>query len=285
MTKLRVRTAITILLCWAGLPLVAADVAPISIGVSPPRFEVELGGRSTGESLRVFNFGEEPAEVEVSVQNWTLDEDNQLQLLEPVEQSLASWMIINPLKFTVAPGAAQTVRFSIRPRVEPTPGEHRAIIFLKQAPAPNPDKSMLRVVGRVGIAVYAYSGPVKRASTLNDLSVDPHGPSPVVTFDISSMGDRHVRMDGRYTIWPKNQYPGLDAERPENAEQGFVATGDLPGTPVLPDTRRQLSVALQSSLPPGEYVFEADGQLGDEPLRQTVSFVVGTASVAQGAAD
>ena len=38
-------------------------------------------------------------------------------------------MIINPVEFTIPAGGEQVVRFAVRPRAQPEPGEHRAMVF------------------------------------------------------------------------------------------------------------------------------------------------------------
>ena len=74
-------------LAVAGLALQAAaqEPAPPQVGISPTRFELEIGARPTVESFRVMNFGEKPLEIEVSVVNWRMNERNQVEhVLETV---------------------------------------------------------------------------------------------------------------------------------------------------------------------------------------------------------
>ena len=280
------RTAIA-----AGIVLVALGPAlgqaPITIGASPSKFDLEIGAKPVNDALRVFNFGSEPARIDVTVSPWTLDEASEIQLLPPEEQSLDQWMIINPVSFEVAPGSFQTIRFSIRPKVEPTPGEHRAMIFMTQQPAEAPPgRATVRVVGRLGVAVYGYVGEVRRTGRIHEVRVEADSERPHAAFDISSIGTAHVRMKGYYTVWPADLYPGADATGPIEAQgpnppvtpEGAILLGQLPLTPILPDTRRSLPVQLNPDLPPGNYVLDVQGQLGGQPLDLGVPFSVSEAS-------
>ena len=263
---------------------------PISIGVSPPRFEIEIGSVPVTKAARVFNFGTKPLEIKASVHGWELDEKNQVQLVEPTEQSLDQWIVINPLRFTVQPGESQTVRFSVRPKVRPEPGEHRAIIYFEQPPS---NEGSIAVVGRIGVAVYGYVGPVTRLGELNGIAVDAKAAAPVAGLDITSLGTAHVRLGGQYAIWPAAAYPGVETTRflPELGEreivlpEAIVDVGFLPALPVLPGDRRTLPLYLPPGMPPGEYVLDINGNLSGEPLDLAVPFTVASGDVPRAAVE
>jgi P pilus assembly chaperone PapD len=237
---------------------------PARVAVSPSRFELEIGSAPVREALRVFNFGSEPVEARVSVATWFLDDENQVQLVEPDEQSLETWMIFNPLHFTVGPGESQVVRFSIQPRVEPEPGEHRAMIYLDQVPPPaQPGK--VRVRFRFGVAVYAYAGEVTRRGELTALTVSPETNPPVAVVTVASRGNAHVRLDGSWAVWPAQK--GRGSEDP-------LDTGSLPGAPILPGTTRDLRLTTSRSLTPGDYRLTIEGTLAGKPIAREIRFTV-----------
>ena len=281
------RALFIVILAVATGVTAAADESFITIGASPSRFELELGSRPLNEALKIFNYGNEPARIQVSVNSWTLDERNEVQMTAPTEQSLDQWMIVSPMAFEVPPDSFQTVRFSIRPRVQPLPGEHRAMIYLQQQPVEGlVEGKTIDVIGRVGVAVYAYVGAVERVGKLNDLEVHPDGELQIASFDISSIGTAHVRMSGQYTVWPADQYVAEDpasvsAEATGNDlvfPEGALAVGWLPPSPVLPDARRRLPLRFGQDLPAGEYVFDVRGELGGEQLRLGVPFSISDAT-------
>ncbi len=268
-------------LAAAGLAVqgAAQESAPPQVGISPTRFELEIGARPTVESFRVINFGDDPLEVQVSVAHWRMDERNQVEVVAPTEQSLDQWMVINPLRFTIPPGQTQAVRFSIRPRVEPEDGEHRAMIYLNQVLTEDGDASGIRFRLQYGVTVYGYAGGTRRAGTLHAVTA-AEGTDPVrFDFDLSSTGNAHVRMSGQYAIWPAAAYPG--AERTEEVAgkdakppPAVLHAGDLPALPVLAGTRRTLTLQPKLKLKPGSYVLDVNGKLHEEILDLAVPFTV-----------
>jgi len=279
----RPRTLLIVYFAMAVGVASAADPSIITIGASPSRFELELGNRPVNEALKIFNYGNEPARIQVSVNSWTLDERNEVQVTPPTEQSLDQWMIISPMAFEVPPGSFQTVRFSIRPRVQPLAGEHRAMIYLQQQPVEGVvEGKTIDVIGRVGVAVYAYVGDVERVGQLHDVQIQRDGELQLASFDISSIGTAHVRMSGQYTIWPAELYAAADPDA-ESLEatgndlvfpEGALAVGWLPPSPVLPDARRHLPLHFGQDLPAGQYVFDVRGALGGEPVRMGIPFSI-----------
>ena len=259
-----------------------------TIGVSPLRIEIALGSRPAAEAIQIMNLGSAPIELSVSVSNWILDEANQVKAIEPTEQSLDQWIVISPLRLTLQPGRLQTVRFTIRPKVKPEQGEHRAMVFFDEVPEAEPVVGKTRVVARVGVAVYAHVGEVTRRAVLDCLEVVTAKRAAAAVFDISSEGNAHARMSGRYVVWPASRFPGVSAAAAPPSvtgasvvPDGAVEAAELPPTPVLPGFRRRIVMRLAREFEPGDYVLEIDGQLGDQPLRLAYPFVVPPDSGAQ----
>jgi len=252
-----------------------------SIGISPLRIEMALGTRPVAEAIQIMNLGTAPIELSVSVSNWILDEANQVKAIEPTEQSLDQWIAISPLRLSLPPGRLQTVRFTVRPKVKPEPGEHRAMIFFDEVPEAEPAVQTTRVVGRVGVAVYAHVGEVTRRAVLNCLEVVTAKRAAAAVFDISSEGSAHARMSGRYVVWPTGRFPGASASAAPQpvggnsvVPEGAIEAAELPPTPVLPGFRRRIVMRLARELEPGDYVVDIEGQLGEQPLRLAYPFVV-----------
>lgn len=282
----------SVLAAISAVTLSCNSASAISIAVSPPRFELKLNqAKNSTQVFRVTNMGSKPATFKLYVQGWKLDEKNEIQPVSPTEQSLDQWIVVNPIQFTIPPRRSQTVRFSIRPRVQPQAGEHRALIFVEEvASQDNAEQKKgsvaVKVVGRFGVAVYGYVGDVKRVGVLNSVAVDTKPDQVKATFDISSQGSAYVRLKGQYTIWPAAKYPGASATKqlPEIAKpedklpNGLLAAGILPSTPVLPDTRRQLLLSIAKKLPPGKYVLDLNGELNGTPIDQGITFTVPAAN-------
>jgi len=259
---------------------------PPQVAISPPRFELEIGPRPSTEAIRVSNLGDEAIEIEVTVANWDLDESNSVRVVEPTEQSLDQWMIINPLKFSVPPRKTQNVRFSIRPRVAPEPGEHRAMIFLDQVLPEGGSKKGIRMRFQYGVAVYGQVGQKVLKGELHGVEVGIEKGHVVGAFDISCTGNAHVRLDGQYAIWPAAVYPGKDAtgviaSKAETPE-GLLHFGRLPSLPVLPGCRRRLAFDLDLPLEPGDYIVDINGELAGKPLNQFLPLSVPVFSPPEG---
>ncbi len=273
----------------ASVLAIGALIAPhfsaeaLSIGVSPPRFELKLDEKKpTTEVFRVVNIGSKPATFKLYVQSWMLDEKNKIQPVPPSEQSLEKWILVNPGKFTLPPGKSQTVRFSIRPRIKPQAGEHRALIYVEEVPNNGDSKTPVKVIGRYGVGVYAYVGEIKKVGVVNSIAVDGKNAPLRATFDVSSQGTAYVRMNGQYAIWQATKYPGakntqqinqLDKAKPKLPD-GMVTVGTLPSTPVLPSTRRKLILNISQQLAPGNYVLDLNGELSGVQIDEGVNFTV-----------
>ena len=241
-------------------------------------FEIELGDRPETKALQVFNFSDEEMEFKVSVATWDLDENNKVRLQEPTEQSLDQWILINPLQLKVAPKGKATVRFSVRPRVRPAPGEHRAMIYLTEIGTHA--VGHIQVQGQFGVAVYGYVGPIRRLGELHSLTVDPAANPMMAAFDIASQGTAHVRVRGQFAIWPAALYPGVDKTKsiaglgkPETVyPEGVLEVGEVPTTPILPGTRRNLILKASRQLPAGEYILDINGELSGNTLDMAIPF-------------
>lgn len=269
------------LLALAAVPALA-ETPPAQIAVSPPYVQVELGSKPINESLRLINMGKEPVSVEVTVEHWDLDERNQVRALTPNEQSLDQWMIVNPVRFDVPAGGTQVVRFAVRPRVRPEPGEHRAMIYFNQRSSGAAPQGQVQVMFRFGVAVYANVGAVSRTGVLHGIARQGTTNPPVFGFDIGSAGNANVRLGGQYAIWPEKDYPGQSAtkpiaglEKPDAKPPAPILTADtLPTTPVLPGTRRTILIQPGTRLPPGRYVLDINGDLGGTAIDKGLPFAV-----------
>ncbi|GAK60060.1 pili assembly chaperone, PapD N-terminal domain [Candidatus Vecturithrix granuli] len=272
-----------LMLAWySGNTLAQAPAGAIEFGISPSLFQLTIGAQNKTESFRVFNFGARPMKFQISVHNWEVDEAFNVQVIPPTEQSLDQWIVINPVEFTVAPGKSQVVRFAIRPRVQPEPGEHRAILYTCEVPIKTENQSQSNIVGCIGAAVYGDYGEISRIGILHDVTLVSATNPVLARFDISSEGNAHVRMDGQYAIWKASAYPGTEnttrLEDMQDAEklaaQGIADAGVLPSLPVLPGTRRTMELQTSMVLAPGEYVLDINGSLSGNAIDQGIPFSI-----------
>lgn len=284
MQILRKTTGIALSLIGAiALGIKSADA--IHVGVSPPRFEVNIDKKSRSETIKIVNLDKKPVVMKAFVRSWTINKDGDMQIVQSTEQTLDQWIIFTPSQFTIPAGSSQTVRFAIRPKVEPKPGEHRAVLYLQEVPSQasqTQDSNSVTTVGRLGIIIYGYAGEIKRVGALHSVNVDakPNGINAV--FDVSNTGNAHVRLNGEYAIWSAANYPGAKATQPlkklnnskDKPPQNILHTGNLKLNPVLSDTRRQLVLPITKKLPPGNYVLDINGELSGVPIDKGIPFTV-----------
>lgn len=251
---------------------------PGQIGVSPSMLELSIGSKPVNESLRIFNLKNTPTKVKVEVYNWTLDENNEVKLLPPTEQSLDQWMLINPTSFVLEPGKSQVVRLSVRPTVKPAPGEHRALIYFTEERieknATTETEAPVEVLFKLGVGVYGNADPTRRASALKGLSLDKT--DNTLKASITNSGNVHTRLTGTYSIWKKADFPGIEnaekyvlGEGAGKAPEGLVASGQLNQTPVLPGNTRTIVTQLPSLPGPGSYIVAVSGELGEKKIEKT----------------
>lgn len=255
----------------------ASQPLPPQIAAAPSRVTVDLQkGRANG-SIRVFNLGNKPMAINASVKNWQMDRSNNVQVIAPTAQSLASSIIINPVSFTIAPGKTQVVRYSVRPRQALPTGEHRAMIFFDQA-GNKPAQGTMNLKFRLGVALYGVNGNITREGVLHDVSLQRHGGQLSVLTDIQSVGNANVRLDGQVTVWPRSRFPGagqvslysLKSESPERPRE-LVSAAALNALPVLPGTRRIVQTSLIPPSNSGNYVVHLQGTISGSPFSKTLS--------------
>ena len=255
-----------------------ATVAQAQVGISPPIVELRLDQPAQVHTLRLHNFENHDKQVAVSVVNWTLDPNGEVQVLPTTETSLNRAVIVSPLSFTLKARSVQTVRVAVRPPMALPAGEHRAMIYFDEVLPANAENQGMRGKFRIGAAVYAYQGEPQRSGRLSGLKVADG--RLLGSFD--STGNAHVRLGGHYGIWRAAQFPGLaasplatrtDAGQPKDRPAGLVAAENLPSAPALPGGRRDFVVEFPP-LEPGDYVLEFRGSLSAQPHAEAIKFTV-----------
>lgn len=245
------------------------------IGISPQNFILDIGQAARTQSYRLHNLGTRPVSVRVELMPFTLDESNAMVALPPEPNSLDQWLVINPLSLEIPPGESRAVRFSIRPAVPLPPGEHRvAVVFqeVPQAPSADPERQgiAMSTLFRIQSAVYATVGPITRQGRLGEVRLDVDG----LKTEIESLGNGHVRFDGRLQVWRSEDFPGMTnlpmLRVGDEYPAGLVYDGQINPMPVLPGHVRWISHHVgDAPLPPGRYTVALHGKLGDASISES----------------
>ena len=255
------------------------------LAVSPARFEVDLNARDAKQTrtITLVNLSKTEQKISVEVNNFSLDEDNAAVNVEPNEQSLDQWLVINPLNFTIAPEASQTVRFAIRPRAKPEPGEHRAMIYFTQSTADNIEKLKVNLNVQVGVPVYAHSGSVTIAGGLDDIAINANFQQIKLSVKAHNDGNKNLRVNGGITVWKEEQFSDEDraTEWLKDATHFFpdathpdsvVLVRTLNQSAILPGHIRTIETVIDLPTEAGDYVLGVYARAVDSEQIKFVRF-------------
>ena len=254
------------------------------MAISPPRLEFQLpeDGLHDGE-FAIINVSDSVLDVELSLHHWDLDDNNHVRIIEPTEQSLDQWLLVNPLKASIPENSTQTVRFAVRPRVKPLTGEHRAMIYIRELPDPS-QTSKLTFRVKYGLPVYAHVGEIQRNAIIHSANLNsPDGPQISFTLDAENTGKHYVRPNGRIGIWKLSEYPGnaqadeilsQNIENDVTPEKAPVYQKSILSKPILPATRRtQITRLPIDKLQKGQqYIARVTAQIGENKFSNSVEF-------------
>jgi P pilus assembly chaperone PapD len=236
-----------------------AETLPGAIAISPQNHFIALDEGPQTHAYRLQNLGNLPIRVRVRVAGFELGEDFSMRLLERDPWGLAEQTIVNPVELEIPPGESRALRFSIRPRVMPPPGEYRLALVVDQVPEstsdPEPSEGMhglvIRMQFRLLSAIYATVGsPVRRGSLL-EAALVPEGLRTL----IRNEGEAHIRPRGKFLL------EALDGS-------GRRFEGTLSGLPILAGETRWVPhpLAEQERLESGRYRLRIEGTLGEASL-------------------
>ena len=280
-------TLIISLFIFAAFPVSSqVDVQPGTLGarmaIAPPRIEIDLpnNGLYNGD-FSIVNVSDRPLDIALKITNWTLDENNNVQSIASTEQSLDSWLVINPLTFTIPPSSTQTVRYGIRPRTQPSIGEHRAMVYIKELPGDyQAENSGITFRLTYGLPIYANVGQINRAVTVHQAKLIQASAKPLsLSLDIENKGDFYARLKGKLGFWLASEYPGdkladqalttIKGDDQANLPNAYI---ELINTAVLPHTRRILNNSINASeLENGHYIARLNASIGSTELQKTLS--------------
>lgn len=110
------------------------SLPPAQLGIQPARIDetVSLGKAqklaNINQSLTLYNYGSKPKKILLKL----VDMNASGQAIEPNENTLKPWTLINPTEFTIAPDGYQTVRLSIRLPMDFAKGKRQAMLSIEQ---------------------------------------------------------------------------------------------------------------------------------------------------------
>jgi P pilus assembly chaperone PapD len=243
-----------------------------NLSVTPNMIELKIGSEPIRESIRLKNNNETAISLKATINNWTLDEKNNLITVPSDAQSLDRGIVLTPEKVTIEPGKEAVLHFTLTPQSGLEPGEHRAIIYLTEI-YPTVTGDGIEITFRQGVGIYGYSGQIRQAAELKKLTFDTA--TGTLNVDIENTGNVHTRFDGDYAIWKKGTFPGFKSladylNKPHNEKKsgGFIASGSMNRTPVLAGNRRTIKTILPIADLPAAYTLVITGTLNGKKFEK-----------------
>lgn len=236
------------LLLLAGLlPLAAAQAG---VGISPPRVELRAEpGQQLTQAVVVDHPGPRGTlEVVVTLSDVLLNTDGSLLFIGGGShpRSLAPWLSVTPLQFTLEPQGRLETRYSVQVPPDAEAGTYWGIIFFESGPPPGagPQGGIgVRTRVRVGHVVYVEVGQVVREGRIAGIRYAPPespGGAGEVRIMFQNTGNGLVRLGG--TVEIRN----LDGE--------LIQTLAVSNAVSFPGATHEITAALTEYLEPGDYL-------------------------------
>jgi hypothetical protein len=234
------------LLAAIMLSLAGTSLAQVGVGVSPPRAELRaLPGEQRSQTVVVNHPGPRGTiEVTTSLGDILLQPTGESVLLEPGShpRSLAAWLSINPLQFSLEPQSRQDVRYTVQVPAEAAPGTYWVVLFF-DSETPGTDApgafSSLTTQVRVGHLIYVTVGE----PTLGGQIVSIRHEQSEIRTTFQNTGNGLLRLSGRVEV--------------RNSEGELLQTLAIANQASLPGATHDLVTALPEPLGSGTYVLLA----------------------------
>ena len=255
---------------------------PAMVAISPSRVELKLGNNNRVDgNLRLVNLSDQDMVIHAEINNFDLDTNNQIRLIEPTEFSLDQWLIVSPLKFTIPAKKSQTIRLSARAPFKPSPGEYKALIgFEQQLPeGGSNEQTSIRVNFRLNAGIYVLSDPVQRKGEIQSIkAVQNEQGEEAIAITVKSTGNANVRLNGQMSVWSQGAFPGKNNVELYILSGDFINTPDnishlsiLPTSPVFAGTTRTLLTSVPPKTDSKPRVVFIKGRLGDTDFEKMIT--------------
>ena len=227
--------------------ILISELSLAAVRVEPARIILNsLNKRNNTGLIEVINTGEEEIELKALLNDWALDENDDLVYFEAGETdyTLDGLIKFNPREFKIAPGKKQIIRFTIsNPETAETIKERRGVVFFEQETGLVDAATGSNVKSQVGSVIYYIPENVKYNFKFNGLRVyKTSDPVPQgITIRVENEGEAHLRYYPSYKLI--------------NANNNVIMEKDFSELIILPGYQRQFSFFLEDRLPKGSYTF------------------------------
>jgi len=185
-------------------------------------------GHSTGGTFTVANITTQPADIDLSVQQFSVSDYNYDYQFSQIRDN---WIHLSKTRLTLKPQKSETITYSVTAPADAAPGGHYFTLFATTKLEQNPNKVQAATTLYVTV-----DGTLSRTSHINSTTI------PVISFgtaidfslDVKNTGNTH------YFVYTSGSLAGLSAsnEKPESTSlllpgKSRVVRGTIPA-PILP---------------------------------------------------
>lgn len=214
--------------------------------VSPPRCELVMtAGQNRTEMITVVNQDStQPLRLKVTVKAWDKDRRGQVTYSDPGDKgrSCGTWLVVNPSEFVIPAGGSEIPRFTVS-APESSSGSYWAMIFFESQPDTAQRVNVgVRMVGRVGVAVYVnIDGTMNFQSQLTGMTYRRAGYQ-------NHEFKANLKNDGNAYFRPKGTL-----EIKDQAGKKVASAGVPDDFSVLPGRESDIRITVKQLLQPGRY--------------------------------
>ncbi len=266
MTHLKYRWKLALAAAWAWL-IVGPSVTWGQIGVSALSVDVTLapGGSFTG-AFEVLNKSPKPREFRVEVKDYERNMEGGLVTRDAGThpRSLAKFLWVTPLSFTLQPEQKQPISFTIK-IPEGESGPHWAAIIVTSPVPASESQGQGTDPQQIPITLGASEQFIIKIRHTDPTNAISHG-RITSTQVLLPEEDKPLRVIIDYeNIGTTFQQPKGEV-RFINSRGEVVARVEIPPFPILPGGQRRLEIRLDQKLPSGDYVAVAILDFGGDFL-------------------
>lgn len=214
--------------------LCAASAGEFALGISPPRFELELkDGASTRQVLEITNASAQAGTLSVQTADWVMGPDNAPVFFDALQPgSCRPWVALERRELTVSAGRPYRFRFEISPPAGTPPGECRFALMFEGQEQVTTGPAAVPFNARLGVIVYVALGGATPMLSVVGSDVQSVNGRQTPVLRVANSGTAHGRLAGFLS--------GTDA-----AGQSLEFSPDT--LPILPGETR--AIALHPSRP------------------------------------